>query len=1439
MRVNRFFQEIPDDKIIDMDQASVAASMGWSSAFKWSDLLESDRVLIVAEAGAGKTYECRQQQEILWDAGEPAFFLELAELSRSNVRDMLSPDQEQRLDAWLASQSDRATFFLDSIDELKLSLGSFEQALKRLERAIHGQLARARIVITTRPTPVDQQFVKRLLPASRAIEEVVTGETFAAIALRRDSEMPKARRPEIWRSVVLLPLSNDQIRQMAASYGVSDPDALLADIDRRHAMEFARRPQDLIELCIDWRDHNRIRTHHDQVAYDVHVKLQPRTCRREKAQLSDERAFEGASRLALAAILTRKLTLRHSAEADVASGSNAALNPALILSDWTADERETLLERALFGFASYGRVRFHHRSVMEWLAAYRLRVLTERGMSFRTARRLLLAETAEGKRVVRPSFRPVAAWLSLHHQGLFEELRDREPEILLNFGDPESLTAQQRSQALIAYVERYGPGGWRGMQVPGVQVQRFASEDMSADVQNIWNKGIENSEVRELLLRLIGAGRMKACLDVAHDTAVSTGASDIERLLAVDALTALSDPRLQDIADAIEVDAAQWPDALARSAIFRLFPQVLKAAQLCRVLSRLSQGAYSAGDLSWQLPNAIMNADLSVGDLETLRRGLSSLLTESAAWSEVWPNVRSSKSYLAPALAATCLCQIEAGYATGECALSIAGSLRIKHRDYIEEAHVKRLKTALASASASLREAVFWANDAFSQQVCPARTLFQRYFQATHEGPIEFDVANDRSWILTALADQGRPSETRAIMLEVAMRLWDGKGDWREYVQGLLPLVADSPDMVSTIESKLKPIEPSLELQQIQEEAAQHREEIIRRDALAHASWVHFWQEVSDNPDKAFEQGRDQATALNLWRVMEQAGEESRSSGWNRRFIERSFGKDVADRLRLTLIRLWRNDRPTLRSERTEGMKNTFLMRWQLGLAAITAEAEDRCWAQKLTEDEAGIAARYAPIQLNSFPKWLEDLVIAHPTVVDCILGGELSRELRETVVTQVPSMTLQNISHSTPQIITLFLPRLIVALNHICTTEGPNSQIDADRLAQIIDLVLRHGDVSIVRQIATIADARLQSEIPDSVKYVWLAALMGIDPEVGVARLETILNDPRSFENDVGINWIAALFGDLFRRSLFDLRSERFSPGLLLRLVRLAYLHVRIADDVQRDGHFTPGTRDHAEHGRAAIMNALLYSKGSAGWAAKLEMAADPMFASFRYRAIAIAEERAAEDADGVPYSEVWVRSLDRYKEAPPVTRDEMFALMVDRLDDIEDMLLQDISPRAAWALIRDETIMRREIARALLNAANDLYTVDQEAVTADQKETDIRLRSTGSGQQGVIELKIGEKERSARDLRDALVDQLVTKYMAAEDSRSGCLLITATGNRTWQHPRTNQTIDLEGLVAMLSEEATRVVAEMGGSLRLCVRGLDLRPRLTSEAMAVNRNRR
>ena len=109
--------------------------------------------------------------------------------------------------------------------------------------------------------------------------------------MRSDRHENDEKAPADWRHVGLMPLTRDQVRALATGQGVTDADELLADIERRHAEEYAQRPQDLIELCSDWKEHQRIRKHSEQVAANVANKLKARTDRAEKAELSDERAF--------------------------------------------------------------------------------------------------------------------------------------------------------------------------------------------------------------------------------------------------------------------------------------------------------------------------------------------------------------------------------------------------------------------------------------------------------------------------------------------------------------------------------------------------------------------------------------------------------------------------------------------------------------------------------------------------------------------------------------------------------------------------------------------------------------------------------------------------------------------------------------------------------------------------------------------------------------------------------------------------------------------------------------------------------------------------------------------------------------------------------------------------------------------------------------------
>src|SRR4051794_17318478 len=210
--VKRTFRDLSDAEIADIEKASALVKFGWGGGVSWDEVLRSPRVLLISEAGAGKTCECKAQRDRLLAAGEAAFFFDLATLATAAPRDTLLPDEERRFEAWLASQSDSATFFLDSIDELKLTLGNFALALTRFAKALGGQIARARIVITSRPVPFDRALIERYLPILLPAQAAPTAEAFADRVMERASTAEKGDNQtdvKPWRNVGLMPLSQE------------------------------------------------------------------------------------------------------------------------------------------------------------------------------------------------------------------------------------------------------------------------------------------------------------------------------------------------------------------------------------------------------------------------------------------------------------------------------------------------------------------------------------------------------------------------------------------------------------------------------------------------------------------------------------------------------------------------------------------------------------------------------------------------------------------------------------------------------------------------------------------------------------------------------------------------------------------------------------------------------------------------------------------------------------------------------------------------------------------------------------------------------------------------------------------------------------------------------------------------------------------------------
>ncbi len=166
--LQRKFSPIPDA----FQRDDLAIEEVWPGHFQrpsveWSTLEQAWRVVILAEAGAGKTYELRSAASRLLGEGKAAFFIRLEDVV-GNFDTAFEVGSADSFASWESSTND-AWFFLDSVDELRLTNArAFEDALGTFAGRIANHRQRAHVYISSRPyawrAGIDRAVVEGLLP---------------------------------------------------------------------------------------------------------------------------------------------------------------------------------------------------------------------------------------------------------------------------------------------------------------------------------------------------------------------------------------------------------------------------------------------------------------------------------------------------------------------------------------------------------------------------------------------------------------------------------------------------------------------------------------------------------------------------------------------------------------------------------------------------------------------------------------------------------------------------------------------------------------------------------------------------------------------------------------------------------------------------------------------------------------------------------------------------------------------------------------------------------------------------------------------------------------------------------------------------------------------------------------------------------------------------
>ncbi|PMD87480.1 hypothetical protein BWI97_25735 [Siphonobacter sp. BAB-5405] len=155
INLDRLFSLLPNQYTYNSKEDSINLE-GFSrfqedGSLGWNELLQAYRIVILAEAGAGKTQEIRHATQNLQSEGKYAFFLRLEHIV-DDLESAFEIGTSQEFQNWIDS-NDEGWILLDSVDEARLKdPKDFERALRKLSVQIAIAKPRTHLIITSRIT---------------------------------------------------------------------------------------------------------------------------------------------------------------------------------------------------------------------------------------------------------------------------------------------------------------------------------------------------------------------------------------------------------------------------------------------------------------------------------------------------------------------------------------------------------------------------------------------------------------------------------------------------------------------------------------------------------------------------------------------------------------------------------------------------------------------------------------------------------------------------------------------------------------------------------------------------------------------------------------------------------------------------------------------------------------------------------------------------------------------------------------------------------------------------------------------------------------------------------------------------------------------------------------------------------------------------------------
>jgi len=1430
--LDRSFVRIDRDEesLLDMGEGWGRRYGGW---LNWTQLHAYRRVVLLAEASSGKTAEFEYQTEMLRKAGKAAFFLRIEELADQGFEAALDLAGAQLFERWQSSTED-GWFFLDSVDEARLNNKGFQTALKRFARDLASSVERARVFVSCRVSDwrgqKDRGQMQTILPAleraqsPRTADDLLLEPIFAeqqqATTSARSQTPPKVTELLV---IKLAPLSAEQSRKLAGWLGVADPESFMRSIERSGLDEFAERPGDLIDLADYWQTHGKFAALVEMVRHSVLRKLEESDRhRRDGDLLTLDRALAGAQRVAAALTFGKSFTLRapgHDLDPSLVAG---ALDPAKVLPDWNPAEQNALLRRGVFAPATYGRVRFHHRSTQEYLTSCWLDRLLTDGCPRSELWDVIFANKY-GIATVIPSLRPAAAWLALRRADFMRELMAREPLVLLRDGDPGSMPLPRKKELLAVYARKRLANEISDTTVDHRAMWLFAHPDLADAIRQAWTA--DTREDRQLfLLQLIAQGKIEACLDLARSVALDDARNDYVRHVALEAVKACRDDEgLVAASRQLMADPAKPSGRLVAWFAQTLYPGAMTTGHL---LVLMEQSQIDPGDSTRGLQSSAL--DLYEACPIAERKVLVNRLVELcflAPFSEEFRRLSQRFATLASSMRSIALRELKQ-FGKDQSSPDLVRLLMVVERAE-EDVDFDEERSSIAQhvrSNPALERALFWADAAEADEHSKVDSGPVRFWQVSCGGLNLWEFREDSLAWLYEDVQQKLEERDRRIALSAIVWILNRAGRLANELARVRVLIGDSPVLAGDLSEYLS---PPVEAQEARDEGGKRetrKRQRLEDKARAKADLLEFRSRLQGNPGvlcdpvalATWKDGASLLLSLTHW-LEKRAGLSDRADvarHW--RLLEEGFGRIVAEAYRDGMKQLWRITKPE-RPKQPKGGPVTTKWTSILSVGGIAIESsEDPEWASHLAEHEATRAALHGCLSGQGYPDWIEPLIAYHPDAVGPIVGDCIGQEWRSSEPGRMDFLHHFAGSDSFPSV-SLGTLLLRIALSTEPTEIG---RLDvALRFIRKLDL---NADEK--RKLARLARRRLSKHVAakrTDFALRYLAMLGMVSPDRFASELAAWLAGGETAERKARAETTLGFLSD--RHDVIGSAVlGRASVATLEELVRLAYQYVRPEDDVHHVGSYKPGRRDEAESARNSILTALVERSGADAYRSLRRLAQEPAFASRNERFSELAHGKAERDSEPPAWKESEVLDFEQRYAAPVKTGADLLRVVTSVISDIQFHLIQgDVSSRALLRRAADEEEVKNWIVEQMNFRSRGRFNAYREAQVAQGNRPDVIVSSTAAQCEVGMEVKHGGKGWTVKQLEGALKHQLAEDYLQPVTRRHGIFIVSLHAPRRWRTEK-SELIHFPALINHLDSVAATITENAAGPVEVRAMGVD-----------------